>query len=188
MRKDQFIESVQANAGLRYRDRTIALHIENAINTALGQIFNKDPNQWDMFSKPFEADVVSGIRPYALLPERIIQTPDLAKGVRRIYAMGSDELVFVPIPSFGHQLFAEVGLDQVDDSVGYEVKSDRVRFFNLRFPIKTVLMDLVIPFSRWGVSDDFPIPSGTANMITDMAVKTLMAMPGDDMIYKNNKQ
>jgi len=183
---------VQANAGLRFRDRTIALHIENAINTVLGQIFNKEPFQWDQFSKRYEANIVGGNRPYALLPERTIQTPDLAKGVRHIYPgsqdKGSDKLIFVPIPSFGHQLFAEVQLDQVDDTCGYDVKHDRVWFYNLRYPIKTVTMDLVIPFSRWTDDDDFPIPSATANLITDMAVKTLLAMPGDTEIYKQAKQ
>ena len=182
---------VQANAGLRYRDRTIALHIEQAINTVLGQVFNKDPNQWDLFSKSYEADVVGTTNPYSLLPEAIIQTPDLAKGVRRIYAgsltESSTQFVFVPIPAFGHQLFSEVGLDNIDDSIGYEVRHDRVKYFNMQYPITKVTMDLVIPFSKWSDSDDFPIPSGTAGMITDMAVKTLMAMPGDNEIYKNNK-
>ena len=188
MRKEQWVESVQANAGLRYRDRTIALHIEQAINTVLGQVFNKDPNQWDMFAKPYEADIVTGIRPYALLPKRIIQTPDLAKGVRRVYAIGSDVLVFVPMPGFGHQLFRTVELDKVDDAIGYEVKADRIRFYNLREPIARVMMDLVIPFSEWSDTDDFPIAMGTANMITDMAVKTLMGMPGDKNIYKTDHQ
>lgn len=192
MRKAVWVEQVQANAGLRFRDRTIAIHIETAINTVLGQVFNKEPFQWDQFSKPFEADVVGGHKPYALIPEQIIQTPDLAKGVRRIYAgdqeNGSDRLVFVPIPSFGRQLFQEVKLDQVDDTCGYDVRFDRVLFYNLRFPIKRVTMDLVIPFSRWSDDDDFPIPSATANLITDMAVKTLMGMPGDAEIYKKAKQ
>lgn len=188
MIKEQWIESVQANAGLRYRDRTIAIHIEQAINTVLGQVFNKDPTQWDLFAKPYEADIVTGIRPYALLPERIIQTPDLAKGVRRVYAIGSDDLVFVPMPGFGHQLFREVGLDQVDDAIGYEVKFDRIKFFNLRQPITKVIMDLVIPFGKWTDTDDFPIPMGTANMVTDLAVKTLQGMPGDKNIYKTDHQ
>lgn len=192
MKKAEWIEVVQANAGLRFRDRTIAKHIEIAINTVLGQIFLKDPNQWDMFAKAYEVEVVHANKPYALLPEQIIQTPDLAKGVRRIYAgsqeKGSDALMFVPMPGFGHQLFSEVGLDQVDDTCGYEVRADRVRFFNLRYPIKTITMELVIPFSKWGDEDFFPIAIGTASMITDMAVKTLMGMPGDAEIYKKNTQ
>lgn len=184
MRKDQWIELVQKRAGVDFQLRTIALHIENAINTVLGQLFARDPQQWDMFSKSYTADVVPGTRPYALLPESIIQTPDLAKGVRRIYANGSDDLVFVPIPASGHQLFHEVGLDQIDDSVGYEVKADRVRFFNMRYPITSVTMDLVIPFSKWSDSDDFPIPSSTANIITDMAVATVMGKEYEPNIYK----
>lgn len=188
MRKDQWIELVQSNAGLRYRDRTIALHIEQAINTVLGQIFNKDPQQWDLFAKPYEADIVSGVRPYALLPEQIIQVPDVANGVRRIYPAGGGDLVFMPMPAHGHQLFREVGLDQVDDTIGYDVRADRVWFFNLRAPIVNITMDLVIPFGRWAFTDDFPIPMGTANTITDIAVKTLQSMPGDRNIYKTDHQ
>lgn len=184
MRKDQFIESVQKIVGMRYGDRTVTLHIEQAINTVLGQVFNRDPNQWDMFAKSYEATIVTGTRPYALLPEAIIQTPDLAKGVRRVYASGSDKLMFMPMPGFGHQLFQEVNLDKVDDAIGYEVKADRIKFYNLRAPITTVTMDLVIPFSKWEDSDDFPIPMGTANMIVDMAAATLSGKEGDKNIYK----
>jgi hypothetical protein len=184
MRKSQWIDLIKDATGTKFQDRTIALHIEMAQNTVLGQIFRSDPGQLDFFTRQYEADVVPGDRPYALLPKRIIQNVDLANGVRRIYPVGSNAIMFIPMPSFGHSVFSEVGLDNVDDSCGYEVKTDRVMFWNLRYPITRVLMELVVPFSDWDDTDDFPIPIGTADQITQLAISTFKGQSKETNIYK----
>lgn len=187
MRKDQWIETVKRIVGAGFGDRTIALHIEMAQNTVLGQIFLRDPAQLDFFTKQYNATVVSGDRPYALLPARIIQTSDLANGVRRIYPVGSNAIMFIPMPSMGHSVFSEVGLDNLDDSCGYEVKTDRVMFWNLRYPVENIIMELVVPFTDWDDEDDFPIPAGTADQITQLAASMFAGKPAETNIYKKQK-
>lgn len=187
MRKEQWIEIVKRATGAKFSDRTIALHIEMAINTVLGQIFRQDPSQIDFFTKQYTATIVAGDRPYALLPARIIQMPDLANGVRRIYPAGSNSLMFVPMPSMGHSVFSEAGLDNLDDSCGYEVKTDRVMLWNLRYPVTNIIMELVIPFSDWEDEDDFPIPMGTADQITQVAIGTFSGEKVEPNIYKKSK-
>jgi hypothetical protein len=187
MRKSQWIDIIKDATKTKFSDRTIAIHIEMAQNTVLGQIFRADPAQVDFFAKPYPAAVVHGDRPYALLPKRIIQNVDFANGVRRIYPVGDNSLTFVPMPAFGHALFSEVGLDQVDDSCGYEVKTDRVMFWNLRYPVENVIMELVIPFSDWDDEDDFPIPIGTADQITQLAISTFKGQQAETNIYKKPK-
>lgn len=172
--------------GRAFGQRTVATHLENAINTAIGQVI-QDPNQLDFFAKQYDAVIVPGKRPYAMFPVPVIQFKDIAKGVRRIYAKDSNALVFVPIPGFGHQLFSQVGLDQIDDSIGYEVKTDRVMLFNLRYPIENIVMELVKPFSHWSDDEEYPIPAGTANFITQMAVDSLTGKDSYDNIHKARK-
>ena len=187
MTKREWIELVQKATGIKYQDRTIAMNIEQAQNTVLGQVFLKDPSQWDLFARPYEATVVHGTWPYALLPQRIIQIGTKANGVRRIYPAGSGDLVFMPMPAGGHQLYREVGLDQTDTTIGFDVRHDRVWFYNMRSPIVNILMDLVVPFSRWDDDWDYPVPIGTAEVITDMAVARTLGVSMEKNIYKKAK-
>ena len=169
MVKEQLIHLCLDILGLRFGDRTLALHIENAWNTVVGQTFRKDCQQFDFYSKPYEVDVVHGNRPYSILPESIIQTIDHANGVRRITPLDSNKFDFVPIPSIALLAFDAVDLGDVTDSIGYYVKHDKVEYWNMPSYIKKVRMELVIPFSKWDDLDDIPLPDGTAEQIVQMA-------------------
>ena len=188
MIKGKVIDQVKDMTGNKFHDRTVAVHIEDAFNTVVGQLFKGDPNQWDLYCQSFTVDVDNvKPRPYALLPKRIIQTPDVANGVRRIFSTDDDNLDYVPMPYNGFQFYGILQLDDVDDSVGYAVRTDRVEFFNLPSIIKQVRMELVLPWSEWDDSQDIPLPSGVANLIIQQAVATLSNQPVETNIYKPKK-
>ena len=184
MIKGKVIDQVKDMTGNKFRDRTVAVHIEDAFNTVVGQLFKNDPSQWDLYCQSFTVDVNNvKPRPYAMLPARIIQTPDIANGVRRIFSTDDDNLDYIPMPYNGFQFYGILQLDDVDDSVGYAVRSDRVEFFNLPSIINQVRMELVLPWSEWDDTQDIPLPSGVANLIIAQAVQTLTGIQPDTNIY-----
>jgi len=188
MLKGKMTDLIKDATGRKFGDRTVSLHTETAFDTVVGQLFARDPNQWDIYCQPFTVDVANvKPRPYAILPKRIIQTPDVANGVRRIFSTNDDGLDYIPMPYNGFQFYGELKLDDVDDSVGYAVRADRVEFFNMPAITKQVRMELVLPWSEWDDAQDIPLPSGVANMIIQQAVATLSNQPVETNIYKPRK-
>ena len=188
MRKDQLVHLCLDILGLRFQDRTVALHLESAWNTVVGQTFRKDSKQLDFYAKSFDADVTHGNRPFTLLPVPIVQGIDFGKGVRRINLPESNDFDFVPMPAIGLQAFDEVGLGDVTKSIGYFVRHDKVEYWNMPKFIKKVRMELVIPFSAWKDSDDIPIPDGTAEQIIQMAVQSFRGGQPQTDIHKKSEQ
>lgn len=168
MLKSQIVQLVADAVGEKFALRTVALHIENAYNTIVGQVFVQNANQLDFYAKPYEAEVHHGKQTYAKVPVAIIQNADNAKGVRAVYTEEMDTR-FTAAPTFV--------IDSSCDStmigyVFYAVKHDRVLFKNLPKEVKKVVMDLVIPFHLWDDADDIPIPGGVADNIIALSIQT----------------
>jgi len=169
MIKEKLVQLVADAVGEKFALRTVALHIENAYNTIVGQVFVQNPNQLDFYAKPYEADVVDN---YALFPVPVIQNADNAKGCRSIHDL-KNTMRFYAIPVYALDSSSDV--TRLPDFVFYAVRSDRAEFLNLPKMVKKVLMSLVVPFSEWGDKEDLPIPSGVADNIVALAIQTLNA-------------
>jgi hypothetical protein len=143
----------------------------------------------DFFAKPYEVAVVRvSPRPYSTLPERIINFPDTSAGVRKILSLDADDIDFVPVPAHFFQLEDNLDLCGVDASVGYVVRTNKVEYSkSLPLPVKTVRMELVIPFSQWADTDDIPFPAGIGENIIALAVSTLRKEVPETNIYKSPK-
>ena len=204
--KQQYIDTIKDKTKNQFRDRTIALELEIAFNTIVGQLFLKDPYQYDFYVRWFDdVDVVqadpcldekgNGVRrSYSVLPCATIQTPDLANGVRYILANKSnnisdpsEELRFYPIPAYGVQTYTDLGLDNIDpNTVGYVVYTNRVEYWNLPTLIEKVRMGVVPSFMAWDNDTEIPLPSGVSAQIITMVLESVQKYPYETSDYKND--
>lgn len=188
MNKNQFIELIKGRLGWKFGDRTIALHIDNAWNQVVGQLFLNDSHQLDFYCKTYTVTVeYSEPRPYALLPVNTIQYKDAGGGVRQINTICDEGVYFVPMRGIDFQLFSGLDAGIVNtDVVGYLPKTDRVEFFDMPDTITQVRMEVVPAFSALSDSDDIPIPSGIAENIYGLVLQAIQGnAPTDENIFKN---
>jgi len=171
MVKEKIVQLVADAVGENFALRTVALHIENAYNSIVGQIFASNPNQLDFYAKPYEVAITRNKgRVFANIPVAIIQSPDNARGVRSISDKdGTCRFYAVPL----YALRSSCDAAKLSGFVFYGVKTSIVEFLNLPKQVDSVMMDLVIPFSLWDDSEDIPIPSGVADNIIALAMQTL---------------
>jgi hypothetical protein len=191
MTKGQFTELIKQRLGWKWGDRTIALHIENAWNQVVGQLFLNDSHQLDLYTKTYTVDVLSGTpRKYSLLPVKSIQYKDAANGVRRIHTLCDEQVHFVPMRGIDFQIFSSLDAGIVNtDVVGYLSKTDRVEYFDIIDDISQVRMDIVPAFSAWGETDDIMIPQGVAESIYGLVLQAVQGnAPTDFNIFKDQAQ
>lgn len=191
MQKQQLIEVVKRRTGNMgdHRKGSVELAISEMWQTAVGEIFKDKPSKLDNFSKRYVNVAVtynSEIDGYeSILPEEIIQTMDVQEGVRRINKMKVDDVDFVPMKGMEVGMFEHLDAGFITDTIGFIVKADRVEYFQMRDEIKKVKMDLVIPFEKWAMEDEFRIPTKIADYIIENAVRVLLKQPIIDRRKRN---
>jgi len=191
MTKAQIIELVKQKLGWKWGDRTLALHIENAWNQFIGQLFKNDSHQLDLYCKTYDVAVTVGSpRSYSLLPVKTIQYVDAGGGVRRIHTQCDEEMFFVPMRGIDFQIFSSLDAGLVaSDIVGYMTKSDRVEYFDIPDEITSVRMEIVPAFSEYADTDDIPIPEGVAANIYGLVLQMVQGnTPTDNNIFKDQIQ
>jgi len=176
MTKAKLIELVRKAVGSPdgLVDRTIALHIENAFIQVSREIFGKNLHKLDRYAKPYTVSITKDPdtgQYYSILPVPVMQTIDVGDGVRRIRKLkGPDSVEFVPLRGIDPALLSNLEVGQIDSSIGYIIKKDRVEYYNHLNDITQVRMDLVTTFSNYDDDDDFPLPMGASDQIIALAV------------------
>jgi len=191
MRKAEIIELVKQKLGWKWGDRTIQLHVENAWNQFVGQLFVNDSHQLDFYTKTYTVDIETDeTRKYSLLPVKTIQYKDAAGGVRRIHTLCDEEVFFVPMRGIDFQLFSSLDAGIVaSDVVGYQTKTGRVDYLGLPYGVTSVRMDIVPSFSEYDDDDDIPFPDGVAASIYGLVLQMVQGnTPTDTNIFKDQVQ
>ena len=180
MIKEKIVQLVADAVGEQFSLRTVALHIENAYLTIVGQVFVQNPNQLDFYAKPFEATVTRNkSKTFAIIPVQIIQSPDNAKGVRSVTDLeGTTRFYAVPI----YALRSNCDAAKLYGYTWYGVRANSVEFLNLPKEVDKVIMECVVPFSAWEDAEDLPIPSAVADNIIALAIQTLK---GETTVHSN---
>ena len=178
MTKGEIIQLIKDATGNMFRDRTISLHVEKIWDQYTAQIFMQNPNEHNFYTKSYpDVQVVpvsnTNAIAYSLLPERIVQINDTRKGCREITLLKSPDLKFVPITMLGRKIYPKLEVGYLDKTIGFEVMTDRVLYDKPMKDISVVNMRLCIPFSRWAITDDIPLPSGISSLIIDAAVSSI---------------
>ena len=182
MEKLQLVELVRARLGYdgRLGDRTLAQAIDVAWTQILRDIFQKAPSNLDFYVKRFDNVAISQNQTtkeyYAMLPAPIIQSIGISDGVRRVLRTVGREIDFVPVTSAMMDVFSDLDVYHVMDSIPYEVRKDKIVFLS-NPEMDSVNMDLVIPFTEWEDDDIFPLPAGEALGIVGMVVEVMSNTP-----------
>jgi len=186
MKKKELTQLIKDQAGLEFGDRTIALHLTNCFNNIAGQLFLRDINQFNFYTKRITIPVTNRV---ATLTVPIIQTVGNANGVLRIMPTGadnsclSDDVEFYAIPSFA--LKSSVDANNLNWFVGYTVTANTIRFTkNLPKAVTSLLADCVLEFSAYEDDDFIQLPQGSAQMIVDATVASLRGEQPGKNIYK----
>lgn len=182
MEKLQLVELVRARLGYdgRLADRTLAQAIDVAWTQILRDIFQKAPSNLDFYAKRFDDEPVlqnpTTKEYYVTLPAPIIQSINISDGVRRVLRTVGRDVDFVPITGVMMDVFSDLDVYHVMDSIPYEVRKDKIVFLS-NPEMDFVKMDLVIPFTAWNDTDEFPLPAGEALGIVGMVVEVMSNTP-----------
>ena len=196
MIKKALIESVkkslaQIDKTTRYHDKLVEAYITMATNTIMEQIFAKDIGNFDLYARTYTnvaitEDVNTG-EFYSLYPAPIVQTIDVAKGVRSISTMRGWGLQFAPVAGDTLKLFEGLDIVRITDVVGYRLNRDRITYMGRPVDedlntITTVKMSLVVPFTEYDDDENFHIPGGFDLNLFDAIVQIARGIPPKDLL------
>ena len=188
MRVDKLIALVRDKIGIQFMSRTIALELENAINQVCGQIWMRDPSQYDLLAKEYIATIDrSGVRPIAKYPVPILQIADAPNGLRYIYSEKEDNRRYEPILAQSLSTYHKLGMSEFTEAIAYVPYTESCEFWNLPISVESVRMYIVRPFSAFEDSEEYPLPAGAAETIVQMAIDSLKGDKIQPNIYKTAK-
>jgi hypothetical protein len=153
----------------RWHDRYLEAAIEKVLAAMYHDVFTENPLALQRYTCsygytvpiPVLTDNATG-RKYSVLPESIIPFEDKASGVRRISTIIQGQFTFFPMDFREMDLIANgCEFNSVNTKIGYAVNQSQVEYFNMPSSITGVRMDLIIPFSKYGESDEVKIPEIT---------------------------
>jgi len=186
MTKEEIIQRVLDGAGAEFGARTAAMHINDVFNSVAGQLFARDPNQFQFYTKRITLIVSNRV---ATITIPLIQTSVNSRGVIRIMPTGADSdclpdhTEFWPMPSYA--LRSSVDANKLSWAVFYTVTANTVRF-NDSLPAKVtrLLADVAPEFQGWGNTDFIPMPAGVGQMIIDGSIAAMKGDPAYVNIFK----
>jgi hypothetical protein len=156
-----------------YLDRYVDACIEKVIAQMLNDVWRVSPNNLQRYAKQYgyttaitvELEASTGVY-YSTLPESIIPFNDKSSGVRRISTPLQGAIAFFPM-DFREMDLAANGcyFETVNSKIGYAVNQTRIEYYNMSATVYAsgVRMDLVIPFSKYGETDEVKIPEVADN-------------------------
>ena len=187
MTKGELIELIKIKLGddSRLHDNAIALDLNLAWEQALGEISKYNKAMLDFYAVEYEdVEVKKNIKTgeyYSLLPAPVIQAKNISNGVRRRNFLKDRSLSFIPGTGLEIDSMRDLDVFHVMDSVVFNVKKDRVIYYNMETGIDSVKMDLVIPFNEMDEDDEFPLPIGASQMIVEMVSAFFKGTPYVDI-------
>jgi hypothetical protein len=121
----------------------------------------------------------------ATLPVATMQFPLIGDAVR-IYSQTETDLVFVPIRMGEHELTGEV--NEIDDSISFEVKNKEVFIYGLTRAIPLII-EAIPSFETLEDTEEFKLPAGQqANLIQTIKELLGVAPPRPIMTYRSATQ
>jgi hypothetical protein len=182
----------------RYHDRVLDAVIEKVLSLFYHYIFVIDPLSIQRYTKRYGDAVLYAITYnassdyyYMSYPETVIPLPDKASGVRRIDTRSGSHVIFYPMDIREVDLVRNGSyFNTVTQKVGYVVTQDRIEFYNMTAAMAAVgvVLDLLIPFSKYSDTDVVLIPEITdseGNNFLDVVVKELGTIPPVDLADTN---
>jgi hypothetical protein len=185
-----------------YHPEIIKQHINNVFNqliynTWLNGKKYSDFSQLDAWSKTYTLTVLAqaGASAYCMLPFAPVQLPD-GNGIRQICDHVDNGNVFAPIEATSNVVFAELEVDQMDDTPTYRLEQNNIwgteagmasHLLRLdRLPVAptpliiSVDMLLIVPFTELDDYDDLVMPEGGEDKMIRQVVDLMSKKPMPD--------
>jgi hypothetical protein len=151
-----------------YHDIFLNAVIEKVLNQMYEDVWRLNPLNLQRYTKGYgyttpiavNTEASTGLY-YSTLPESIVPFQDKNSGVRRVSELRANGLSFFPMD------FREIDLasngcyfDTVNSKIGYAINQTRIEYYKMTTAIANVgvRMDLIIPFSKYGETDEVKIP------------------------------
>lgn len=179
MKKEEIIEVVSANPKIKegLTPQMVEKYIEFAFNQILFDTFRMAPSNMDIYRKTYKnIDVVKDSDTnvyYSMLPAPVAILPERSNGVRiqSMQGVGTD---FVPVEEDSMDVFDGLEVGQVDKTMGYIVRTDRVEYYNFDSTISSVRLRMVVPFSAYDYDDNINIPMGKDEQFIQLVISFLL--------------
>ena len=196
MRKDALIEMVQSSLmqldkTSKYHDKLVESYISMASNMVLGKLFLRDMSNYDLYAKEYTGVTVSQDatteRYYSEYPAPIVQTIDVAKGVRSINTTTGTGLQFAPVRKGEISIFEDLDIATVIDVIPYIPEQGRILYIGtpvdyLGNVITSVRMSLVVPFTEYDNDEHFYIPGGSDIELINTVIELMGRIPPKDLL------
>lgn len=153
----------------RYHPEVIDATIERAFNQAYSDIFMRNPQDLDNYTKSYGADGTAipvaedgntGIDTLTI-PADYIPLPDKASGVRGVYTITTGGKLFYPMTATEFDLITRnTHTSNVSAEIGYVVRGGKLEFWNMDATTLAagVRMEILIPFRTYADTDDVLMP------------------------------
>jgi hypothetical protein len=179
MKKEEIIEVVSANPKIKegLTSQMVEKYIEFAFNQILFDTFKMAPSNMDIYRKTYKnIDVLKDVDTniyYSMLPAPVAILPERSNGVR-VQSMQGVNTDFVPVEEDSMDVFDGLEVGQVDKTMGYIVRNDRVEYYNFDSSITSVKLKMVVPFSSYGYEEDINIPMGKDEQFIQLVITFLL--------------
>lgn len=145
------------------------------------------------YSKKYEAVAVAvdvDGNYYSDLPEVIIHLPRANSGILRIDKNINREFEFIPVTERDFTLMFSQEIYQIGTKIIYYNTKDRVYYGHSMTPAVAaagVDMSLCIPFSKFGLEEELPIPANQGATFLSSVVQFLVETPPTDLRNTNSQ-
>jgi hypothetical protein len=172
--------------------RRIELAIAAVLNTIFYTAFKVHQSNLDTYSKTYKNVAVTKDPDtdiyFSTLPAKVVQFPRVSDGIMNINEMKGKDVMFVPMKSDDNEMMFGIESDLIDDVIKYIRRGSIVEYYNFDPTITSVRMDLVVDFTEWGMTEDFPIPSGHDIELVDMVTQYLKSdIKPTDLLNNENE-
>jgi hypothetical protein len=179
MKKEEIIEVVSANPKIKegLTPQMVEKYVEFAFNQILFDTFKMAPSNMDIYRKTYKNIAIEKDEDtntyYSMLPAPVAILPERSNGVR-VQSMQGINTDFVPVEEDSMDVFDGLEVGQVDKTMGYIVRSDRVEYYNFDSSISSVKLKMVVPFSSYDYEEDINIPMGKDEQFIQLVITFLL--------------
>lgn len=171
------------------------LYVQGALDLMWQQLcaesYNDDIQDINFYTKKYTAvTVVEDIDDelyYSDLPEEMIRLPRIGEGVISINQTNSRGSDFKPLRGKDFRLMTSQEVFRIGDDIYFYVGYNRIYYgqsMTDEIVSSGVDIDMCIPFSKYDIDEELPLPAGQSNTLVKMAIEYLAGTP---VVNTNNK-
>jgi hypothetical protein len=128
---------------------------------------------------------------YSELPETIINIPSIGSGIASIRQVNSFDAYFIPVSETDFSLLFSQEAYRIGGDIYYFTTYDTVYFSDSMtsdIAASGVDMRLIIPFSKYNLDEEVPLPSLKDTLFIDAVVQRIIGTPPTNTTNKNSDQ